>query len=49
MGPERAAEAAERFAADALRALEPLGRGTAPLAQLVDFLVERTRAITPNR
>jgi geranylgeranyl pyrophosphate synthase len=49
MGPERAREAAERFAAAAVRALAPLGSAADPLARLADYLLEHSRRSTPKR
>lgn len=49
MGPDRAAEASERFARAAVRALEPIGSSAEPLARLVNYLLDRTRRITPHR
>jgi geranylgeranyl diphosphate synthase type II len=48
MGPERAFEAAERFARAAVRALDPIGPSADELDRLTDHILERTRTFTPH-
>jgi geranylgeranyl pyrophosphate synthase len=49
MGSDKAREVSQRFAAAAVRALEPLGPAAETLTQLADFLLDRTRGFSSHR